>query len=211
MSLVSRIQDLATAIGNQFKLYYKKTESDTLLNGKANSVHSHAISDITNLQNSLNAKQDTLQSAINIKSINGNSILGAGNLSISGSSSLTNQTVSLTAYVTLGSASMTNVLSLSLTAGTWLITTNFSHQTTSTTVASYTVIFRISDGTTAFAYYSRYRNSADTQVYSGALSRIITLSSATTIYLQGQITVADNANRTIFSNNSTVLNAVKID
>jgi hypothetical protein len=39
----------------------------------------------TDLQSALNAKQDTLISATNIKTINGNSILGSGDLTISGS------------------------------------------------------------------------------------------------------------------------------
>ena len=53
------------------------------INGKANVGHTHAISEITNLQSTLNGKQATLVSGTNIKTINGNSILGSGNLSIS--------------------------------------------------------------------------------------------------------------------------------
>lgn len=51
------------------------------LNNKANKEHTHAISDVTNLQTSLNGKQATLVSGTNIRTINGNSILGGGNLS----------------------------------------------------------------------------------------------------------------------------------
>lgn len=40
-------------------LFYTKTEMDTKLNGKANSSHSHSISNITNLQSTLNSKSDT--------------------------------------------------------------------------------------------------------------------------------------------------------
>lgn len=40
------------------------------------------LSDQTDLQNALNAKQDVLVSGTNIKTINGSSILGSGNLSI---------------------------------------------------------------------------------------------------------------------------------
>lgn len=40
-------------------LSYTKTEMDTKLNGKANSSHSHSISNITNLQSTLNSKSDT--------------------------------------------------------------------------------------------------------------------------------------------------------
>jgi len=39
--------------------YYTENETDTLLNGKANSTHTHAISDVTNLQTTLNGKAST--------------------------------------------------------------------------------------------------------------------------------------------------------
>ena len=41
------------------------------------------LSSQTDLQSALNAKQDTLVSATNIKTINGSSILGSGNLTVS--------------------------------------------------------------------------------------------------------------------------------
>lgn len=41
------------------KLFYTKTETDTKLNGKANSTHNHSISNITNLQSTLNGKSGT--------------------------------------------------------------------------------------------------------------------------------------------------------
>ena len=52
------------------------------INGKANVGHTHAISEITNLQSTLHGKQATLVSGTNIKTINGNSILGGGNISV---------------------------------------------------------------------------------------------------------------------------------
>ena len=45
-------------------------------------THSHAISDVTGLQTALDSKQPTLVSSENIKTVNGNSILGVGNLTI---------------------------------------------------------------------------------------------------------------------------------
>ncbi len=48
-------------------------------------THSHAISDTTGLQTALDGKQATLVSATNIKTINGSSILGSGDLAVSGS------------------------------------------------------------------------------------------------------------------------------
>ena len=67
------------------------------------SAHTHAISDITNLETTLNGKQATLVSGTNIKTINGESILGSGDLTISGGAnytagtgiSLENQEISL--------------------------------------------------------------------------------------------------------------------
>jgi len=56
----------------------------TALNDKADSIHSHTVGDITGLQTALDDKQDTLVSSVNIKTINGESLLGGGNLVISG-------------------------------------------------------------------------------------------------------------------------------
>lgn len=49
-------------------------------------AHTHTISNITNLQSTLDSKQATLVSGTNIKTINGNSLLGSGNITISGDS-----------------------------------------------------------------------------------------------------------------------------
>lgn len=53
------------------------------------STHTHAIADITGLQTALDGKQSTLVSGTNIKTINGNSLLGSGDISISGLSQWT--------------------------------------------------------------------------------------------------------------------------
>ena len=52
------------------------------INGKSNVGHTHQISAITGLQDALNGKQAALVSGTNIKTINGSSILGAGNIEI---------------------------------------------------------------------------------------------------------------------------------
>lgn len=49
-------------------------------------AHNHPISDITNLQISLDAKQATLVSGTNIKTVNGNSLVGSGDVVIGGGS-----------------------------------------------------------------------------------------------------------------------------
>lgn len=48
------------------------------------STHSHTQSDVTGLSTSLSGKQDTLVSGTNIKTINGNSLLGSGDLTVGG-------------------------------------------------------------------------------------------------------------------------------
>ena len=62
--------------------YYTETEIDAALSLKANVSHTHAISEVVNLQTSLDAKQATLVSGTNIKTINGESLLGSGDIEI---------------------------------------------------------------------------------------------------------------------------------
>lgn len=51
--------------------YNTKAEITTLLGGKANNTHSHAISDITNLQTSLNGKANINHTHISVGTSNG--------------------------------------------------------------------------------------------------------------------------------------------
>ena len=78
------------------------TATQAALDGKAAAIHTHDASDITSgtlsderlpaiqiskvtdLQSTLNAKQDALVSGTNIKTINGESILGGGDLIVDG-------------------------------------------------------------------------------------------------------------------------------
>lgn len=50
------------------------------LENKAELVHSHNIADVTGLEDELDSKQDSLISGTNIKTVNGESILGSGNI-----------------------------------------------------------------------------------------------------------------------------------
>lgn len=77
------------------------TATKTALDGKADTTHSHAISDVTNLQTTLDGKQATLVSGTNIKTINGASLLGSGNIA----------TPTTTVNNTLTSTSTTEALS----------------------------------------------------------------------------------------------------
>ena len=54
------------------------------------------LSNQTDLQNALNAKQDTLVSATNIKTINGTTLLGSGDLVVGGSSAIAIGTTAIT-------------------------------------------------------------------------------------------------------------------
>lgn len=98
------LNKVAVAVGmglsqNSFTDSYKTTldNLNTTLSGKANVSHTHNQSDITGLSSALANKQDTLVSGISIKTVNGNSLLGSGNIVItSGStdhSTLTNRNV----------------------------------------------------------------------------------------------------------------------
>lgn len=64
---------------------YDDTEKASVatISGKADATHTHVESDITNLSTDLAGKQGTLESGINIKTINGSSILGSGDLEVS--------------------------------------------------------------------------------------------------------------------------------
>jgi hypothetical protein len=75
----------------------------------------------TATQTALNAKQDTLVSGTNVKTINGNSILGSGNLSISGGGGATN--LGYTASATNGIVTSDTGTSATIPAGS---TTNAS-------------------------------------------------------------------------------------
>lgn len=62
-------------------------QTDAFLLNRANHTGEQAISTVTGLQTSLDNKQNTLVSGTNIKTINGNSILGSGDLVVGGGGS----------------------------------------------------------------------------------------------------------------------------
>lgn len=94
--------------GNIAGVYATKDELTDGLETKANASHTHSISQITNLQTTLNGKQATLVSGTNIKTVNGNSILGSGDLSVSASldeksmADIRNATSSKSSYIVIG-------------------------------------------------------------------------------------------------------------
>lgn len=72
------------ATGNAASGEVVKGSDTRLTDARTPLSHGHAISEVTGLQTALTAKQDTLVSATNIKTINGSSILGSGDLTIAG-------------------------------------------------------------------------------------------------------------------------------
>lgn len=74
--------------------HYTKTENDSQLNGKADSIHEHTSDEvmydsqssvedeIDSIYTSLSGKQATLVSGTNIRTVNGNDLLGSGDIVI---------------------------------------------------------------------------------------------------------------------------------
>jgi hypothetical protein len=93
-----------------------QTDLQSALNGKAASTHTHVKadvtdfahthpqSDITNLVTDLAGKQATLVSGTNIKTINGSSVLGSGDLVVSGSTTWGSITGTLSSQTDLQTA-----------------------------------------------------------------------------------------------------------
>ena len=124
------------------------TEKSTW-NGKAQGVHTHAISDVTNLQTSLDGKQATLVSATNIKTINGSSVLGSGDLVVTGSApdGYTYIVKSINQDVTNAGVTNDDHFSFSvLAAGQYMVEMEVAISGNNTT-GDYTFDFQVSAGT----------------------------------------------------------------
>ena len=61
-----------------------QTDLQNALNAKASSSHTHSTAEVTGLDAALSGKQATLVSGTNIKTINGVSVLGSGDIIVSG-------------------------------------------------------------------------------------------------------------------------------
>lgn len=65
--------------------YYTKSETNTLLGGKADTATTYTKTEVDNaITAATSTKQDTLVSSVNIKTINNESLLGSGNIDIQG-------------------------------------------------------------------------------------------------------------------------------
>lgn len=162
------------------------TKSDVGLSNVDNtSDASKPISTAT--QTALDGKQATLVSATNIKTINGSSILGSGDLTIG--ASLTTAQAFCTAETTLSSAAYADITgaSISLAAGTWIIfaTANGSSQTTTAT----SMIVAITDSANTLIAEAQQDIAAGTATIRTwgnlSLSAIVTPVGTTTYKLRG--------------------------
>lgn len=80
------------------------TDGNIMYTGDAPTAHTHPESEITNLVTDLAAKQATLVSATNIKTVNGSSVLGSGDLVIAAAASFSGITGQPTDNVNLSTA-----------------------------------------------------------------------------------------------------------
>lgn len=79
-------------------------------------AHTHVIGDTTGLQAALDAKQATLVSGTNVKTINGQSILGSGDLSVGATNKVTLSVSSNTSYNYPSGAMITRVVVVTTSA-----------------------------------------------------------------------------------------------
>lgn len=95
----SELTNLATTVGNQASaitalntaVFKNGNNQFDVVNGRIDSVSSvldSALTDIENVETTVADKQNTLVSGTNIKTVNGNSLLGSGNIEIGGSGTI---------------------------------------------------------------------------------------------------------------------------
>ena len=98
----SELTNIATTVGNQASAItalntavFKNGDNQfNVVNGRIDSISSvldSALTDIENVETAVADKQDTLVSGTNIKTVNGNSLLGSGNIEIVGSGTIDNE------------------------------------------------------------------------------------------------------------------------
>lgn len=86
----SKMYVITDAEAGDLTNYYTKTETNTLLGGKADTATTYTKQEVDNAITAATAtKQDTLVSSQNIKTINNESLLGSGNIDIQGGGGVT--------------------------------------------------------------------------------------------------------------------------
>jgi hypothetical protein len=239
IAAVRTISDRVASTNNAFSA----TSHDALTD--RSNADQHPISAITNLQSSLDAKQATLVSGTSIKTVKSTSLLGSGDIPINEppSGGTTGQVLtknSATNYdygwatPSTGGGSITNVEgllaadvqltanntwyngpSVTLGAGTWLVTCHLTHWRSTTTAE--TVYARISDGTNHHASTQYYHASVAGIGNNIAMTAILTLAGTTTI--RGQMASSAGAATSLMKaaltangagNNASIITAIKV-
>ncbi len=159
--------------------------------------------------------QAKLTSGTNIKTINGTTLLGSGDVSIT-SGAITNAEALLGADVQLTTSNTWyDGPSVSLAAGTWLVTGHITFWRTATTATTW--FGRITDGTNHHASSQMYTASLAGIGGNVSLNAVIVLTGTTTIKLQGTtnagataclMKAATTANGS--GNNATIITAIKL-
>jgi hypothetical protein len=141
--------------------------------------------------------------------VNGN-LRVQGNLTVNGSMNISNRSEVRDTNLTLGT-SYTNVLSISLTSGTWLVNSILSaFRSTATADQAYS---RITDGSTTYASARAYRAAVATAYVNLSTTCIITTNATKTINLQAKGSAAIVAVASVDGDSgpgATQINAIKI-
>ena len=112
--------------------YYTKSETNTLLGGKANTATTYTK---TEVDTALGGKQATLVSGTNIKSINNESLLGSGNINIQGGGKAIEAGRGIA--ITTGETADTVSFNLPISAGTGTNSITEGYQTSATSQYSH--------------------------------------------------------------------------
>lgn len=119
----SELTNLATTVGNQASAIaalnttvFKNGDNQfDVVNGRIDGVSSvldSALTDIENVETAVAGKQNTLVSGTNIKTVNGNSLLGSGNIEIGGSGTIDAQMSNSSTNAVQNNVVTQNILSI---------------------------------------------------------------------------------------------------
>lgn len=162
----------------------------------------------------LASKQDKLVSTGNIKSINGESLLGSGNLVISTSLTSASSALSGGGVALAITGTWYDGPSVTLSAGTWVITATVSFSRTTSTATTWEA--RVNDGTNTVASSNTFTPAVANTAASVSLSAVVTPIGSTTYKVQATTNAGAAAclmRDTTFANgmaNATIISAVKI-
>ena len=147
--------------------YYTKSETNTLLDGKADTATTYTKTEVDNaITSATSTKQDTLVSGTNIKTINNTSLLGSGNIDIQGGSTytagrgidITNDTISFSLPISAGTGNDSIIEGSNSN-----IASNLSHAEGTNTTASGYYSHAEGGGTTASGHYGSHAEGQNTR------------------------------------------------